>query len=188
MLRLFFALQPAPVQSAALAEQVAPLVARLQAQRVPAENLHATLCFIGAVPEEKLGDLQAAAAGVSARHATLRFDALEYWRKPGVLCATAPETVASLPARGLAERLAQATIAAGFTPDIKPFRAHVTLARKISAARATQCEWPRVLAPPLDVHCDRFALMQSRRGEFGSIYSVVNSWALDTDESGDKSR
>jgi 2'-5' RNA ligase len=188
MLRLFFALQPAPTQSAALAEQVESLVARLKAQRVPAENLHATLCFIGSVPEERLGELQAAAAGVWPRRATLRFDALEYWRKPGVLCATAGESVASAPARGLAERLAQATSAAGFTPDLKPFRAHVTLARKIPAARAAQCEWPRVLAPPLDVHCDRFVLMQSRRGEFGSIYSVVNSWALDIDECGDKSR
>ena len=113
----------------------------------------------------------------------MHFDSLEYWRKPGVICATAADIAAAAPARVLAERLAEATIAAGFTPDIKPFRAHLTLARKVQAARAAECEWPRALAPSLTVHCDRFVLMQSRRGETGSIYSVVNSWPLDADKS-----
>jgi 2'-5' RNA ligase len=183
MLRLFFALQPKAEQSAALTEQVAPLVTRLKGQRVPAENLHATLCFIGAVSEEKLDALQAAVTAIRARPATLHFDSLEYWRKPSVVCATAADTTAAAPARVLAERLAEATIAAGFSPDVKPFRAHVTLARKVQAPIAAECEWPRALAPSLTVHCDRFALMQSRRGETGSIYSVVNSWALDDDKS-----
>jgi 2'-5' RNA ligase len=48
-LRLFFALQPEAGQSAALVERVAPWAARLEAQRVPAENIHATLCFFGTV-------------------------------------------------------------------------------------------------------------------------------------------
>ncbi len=183
MLRLFFALRPRDEQSAALAEQVAPLVMRLKAQRVPAENLHSTLCFIGAVSEEKLDALLSAAAGVRARPATLHFDSLEYWRKPGVVCATAADTAAAAPARVLAERLAEATIAAGFSPDVKPFRAHLTLARKVQAAGAAECEWPRALTPSFTVHCDRFALMQSRRGETSSVYSVVNSWTLDADKS-----
>ena len=183
MLRLFFALQPGDEQSAALAEQVAPLVTRLKAQRVPAENFHTTLCFVGAVEEEKLDVLLSAVAAVRARPATLHFDSLEYWRKPGVICATAAVTAAAAPARVLAERLAEVTIAAGFTPDVKPFRAHLTLARKVQAANAAACEWPHALAPSLTVQCDRFALMQSQRGETGSIYSVVNSWALDSDKS-----
>ena len=187
MLRLFFALLPAPEQSAALVAQVAPIVSRLQAQRVPAENLHATLCFIGSVSEEKLPELQAAAGEVSARRPTLHFDALEYWRKPGVLCATAAENAAARPARVLAERLARATSTVGLSADLKPFRAHITLARKIPAAHAAEFESARALAPPLDVFCDRFVLMQSRRGEFGSIYSVVSSWPLDTNGDDDKS-
>ena len=48
MLRLFFALQPTLEQNTALTAHVAPLVAQLEAQPVPAQNLHATLCFIGA--------------------------------------------------------------------------------------------------------------------------------------------
>jgi RNA 2',3'-cyclic 3'-phosphodiesterase len=178
-LRLFFALLPSTEQCAALAEQVAPLVTRLNAQRVPAENLHATVCFIGAVPEEKLESLRTAAAGVRAASLTLLFEALEYWRKPGILCATASETAATAPAQLLAERLMQGTTAAGFAPDVKPFRPHLTLARKLAAARAAECEWPLVLALPVAVHCDRFVLMQSQRGESGSVYTVVGEWPLD---------
>lgn len=182
MLRLFFALQPRPEQSAAVVERVAPLVAQLEAQRVPAENLHATLCFIGAVAPEDLDRLKAAAAQVRARQSQLRFDTLEFWQKPRVLCATAAESAASAPARELAERLGHATQAAGFHPDVKPFRAHLTLARKIHPARAAQCDWPQALAPSQLMRCDRFVLMESRRGESGSIYSVVNSWPLYADD------
>lgn len=181
-LRLFFALQPRPEQSASLVERVTPLVARLDAQRVPAENLHATLCFIGAVAPEQLQRLQSVAASVRGRHASLRFDTLEHWEKPRVLCATAAENSGSAPARGLAEALAAAAIEAGFTPDVKPFRAHLTLARKVHPALAVPCELPQPLTPPLLVHCDRFVLMESRRGESGSIYSAVDSWPLYADD------
>lgn len=179
MLRLFFALLPSPAQGAELAARVAPLVELMQAQVVPASNLHATLCFVGAVPPEKLAALCEVAAQVRGRRAEFCFDALEYWEKPKILCATAPGTAQSSAAADLAQRIGQAITASGFTPDLKPFRAHLTLARKISAPRAAVAEWPRDLSPPLRMHCDRFVLMQSQRGESGSIYSVVASWPLD---------
>jgi len=174
MLRLFFALQPTAEQNAALTAQVAPLIGELGAQPVRAENLHATLCFIGALEPEKLDGLRAVAAGISARAVTVRFDTLEHWESPKVLCATASEESES--AYALAAALGEATIAAGFTPDIKPFRAHLTLARKVS--RDLSVTFPQSLAPPTIVRCDRFVLMQSRREESGSIYSAVDSWAL----------
>jgi 2'-5' RNA ligase len=154
-------------------------VAVLQAEAVPASNLHATLCFVGAVPPEKLAALREAVEPVRGRTATLSFDALDHWVKPRILCATAPDTPQSAPASELAQRIADATTAANFTPDFKPFRAHLTLARKVPASRAAECVWPRDLSPAMRVHCDRFVLMQSERGESGSIYSVVASWPLD---------
>jgi 2'-5' RNA ligase len=165
-----------------LLARTATVAEKLQGQRVPAENLHATLCFVGAVAEEKVDALRAAASTVHAPALKLRFEQLEFWDKPRVLCATGSKE--SEAAHDLARRLAEAAIAAGFAPDIKPFRAHLTLARKVSAAEAAKVEWPRRFSPLMTVRCDRFMLMQSRREEGGSIYSVLDSWALD----GDKSR
>ena len=115
---------------------VAPLVAQLGAQAVPAENLHATLCFIGAVPEEEL-DAAARRRRRSVRGRPRRrcdFDALEYWEKPKILCATAAEDVVRRRVSSRRDSV-KPRVAAGFTPDIKPFRAHLTLARKVRAAR-----------------------------------------------------
>ena len=178
MLRLFFALQPSIEQNTGLVDRVTPLVGLLEAQRVPAANVHATLCFMGAVAEEKLGVLQSVAAAIRGRASALCFDALEHWPKPKVLCATACEDSESAAARTLAERISTSVFEAGFSPDIKPFRAHLTLARKVHAVRAAECEWPRALTPPVSVRCDRFMLMRSDPGESGSIYSVVAEWPL----------
>jgi 2'-5' RNA ligase len=171
-----------------LVEAAAPLIARLRAQRVPAESLHATLCFVGAVAEEKLDALKTAVQGVRGRAMTLRFDRLDYWAKPKILCATAGESANTAPAQELSTQLADAAVAAGFAPDAKPFRAHLTLARKLEATSAAECEWPCALTPSVPVHCDRFVLMRSDRGEAGSIYSVVAEWPLDTCADADKSR
>ena len=175
MPRLFFALQPTSAQADALVAEVAPLIAQLEGQPAPASNLHATLCFLGAVADEQLPALRAAASRVRGRIVTLRFDALDVWEKPEILCATAGESES---ARDLSAALMEATSAAGFAPDRKPFRAHLTLARKVRQRIARNFEWPRALAP-VSLHCERFVLMESRRGEAGSAYSVVDSWALD---------
>jgi len=176
MIRLFFALQPALAQNTTLTAYVAPLVAQLEARAVPAQNLHATLCFIGAIEEERLDALRAAAAGIRGRPVRLRFDALEYWETPKILCATSSRD--SSEASELAIALGEAAVAAGFAPDIKPFRAHLTLARKIAAAQAATIPLPLPLEPPMVMRADKFVLMSSRREEGVSIYSAVDSWPL----------
>lgn len=176
MLRLFFALQPTPEQNAALAAQAAPLAAQLGAQVSPAENLHATLCFIGMVDAARLDALRAAAATLRCRPVSFSFDALEYWETPKILCATSSRDSSS--ASELSIALGAAAVAAGFSPDIKPLRAHVTLARKISAAVAATVPWPLPLTPPIAVRADKIVLMSSRREETRSIYSVVDCWPL----------
>jgi RNA 2',3'-cyclic 3'-phosphodiesterase len=176
LLRLFFALQPTSTQATDLLARASPLVAQLQAQSVTPGNLHATLCFVGAVAPEKLDALRSAAAGVRCPVVTLRFDALDYWSKPRILCATAPEVRDT--AQALSRIVTAAVVSAGFSPDQKPFRAHLTLARKVSAAAAAKLEWPSPLTPAMEVRCDRFVLMQSRREESGSVYTVVEGWPL----------
>jgi 2'-5' RNA ligase len=106
----------------------------------------------------------------------LRFDALEYWETPKVLCATASRD--SSEATELAIALGEVAVAAGFSPDIKPFRAHLTLARKIAAAQAAMVPLPLPLEPPMVMRADKFVLMSSRREGERSIYSAVESWPL----------
>lgn len=181
MLRLFFALQPTPGQSAALLSQISQLGAAVHAQPVPASNVHATVCFIGAVAPARLDALRAAAAEVRAPAIRLRFDTLEYWARPRVLCATAPGPCDA--AQEFSRALADCAEAAGFAPDRShPFRPHLTLARKVRAASARALPWPIPLAPAVELRCERFALMESRRGDAGSIYSALETWALDGDE------
>ena len=174
-MRLFFALQPTPAQAAALVADIAPLVKELEGQPSPAANLHATLCFLGAVAEDALASLRDAASRVRRRPVMLEFAALDFWEKPEILCATASESES---ARDLSAALVEATAAAGFLPDRKPFRAHLTLARKVRRRVAGNFEWPRAIAT-VSVRCEQFVLMESRRGDAGSTYSVVDSWALD---------
>jgi len=176
MLRLFFALQPALEQSVDLAAQVAPLIAQLGVRGSPPENLHATLCFVGAVENGRLDALRAAAASLRGRPVRLVFDTLEHWETPKILCATSSRDSSS--AGELSIALGEAVVAAGFSPDIKPFRAHLTLARKFSAARAASVPWPLPLTPPIVLRADKFVLMESRRNEAGSVYSALDSWPL----------
>jgi 2'-5' RNA ligase len=176
MLRLFFALQPSSEIGARLMESVAPLLSALEVAPVPVGNLHATLCFIGAVAPERLDALRAAAATVRGPPVTLEFDFCDFWDKPRVLCACVSRE--SEAANALSIALRDVSVAAGFAPDSKPLRAHLTLARKISPTAAEKMSWPRKISPGFVVRCDRFVLMESRRGEHGSIYSVVDEWPL----------
>ena len=176
MLRLFFALQPTLAQNTALTAYVAPLVAQLEGRTVPAQNLHATLCFIGAVEEDRLDALRGAAGSIRGRPVRLQFDALEYWETPKILCATSTRDLSA--ASELALALGEAAVAAGFAPDIKPFRAHLTLARKVAAAQVAMVPLPLPLESPMVMSADKFVLMSSRREGDVSIYSAVDCWPL----------
>jgi 2'-5' RNA ligase len=82
-------------------------------------------------------------------------------------------------ADALARAIANEVIAAGFSPDIKPFRAHLTLARKVSRVQAEALALPQSLQPAVVFRCDEFVLMQSSRGEQGSVYTAVDRWPLE---------
>jgi len=194
--RLFFALWPEPGQQAELAQAAKKAVAESRGRAVASESLHITLAFLGSVPELRLGDLAAVARRV-ARSAVLAspleisFERTEYWKKAQVLCAVRDGGGASEagvvrvageppPADGVREasRLADALktelLTAGFTPDLKPFRAHVTLARKVPR----RSDWCGRELHRVSWRFTEFSLMESRTRAEGALYSVVESWLL----------
>lgn len=180
VLRLFFALWPAAGEQQALAHASAAGVAGSGGRPVPAADLHVTLAFLGNVAGARLAQLHGLAQGLAGQSGSaplqLQFQTLEHWPLPQILCATAG-TVAVSPAEGLATRIRQATLAAGFAPDLKPFHAHVTVARKVARA-------PAALPPLTRVtwNCHAFALVASTTGATGPAYSVLESYPLDGSE------
>ncbi len=145
---------------------------------VPLANLHVTLAFLGATPRRRLPELAEIAQVVAREHSgeplELSFDHLEYWRAAQLLCAS-PAT-ASEPATArvvaLAGRLQARLAAGGFAPDLKPFRPHVTVARKVVHPG------PADEMQPVLWRFTELALIESRTLPEGALYSVVESYGL----------
>lgn len=180
--RLFFALWPSEARQAELVDAARAALASVRGGRCtePA-SLHLTLVFLGAVPESALASVRACALQVSESSRLARpglevtLDALEYWGRSRVVCATAGRPSAQSAA--LAQRLTEGLRGAGFSPDLKPFRAHVTLVRQLARRPGVPENVTLHLAPVAWTFAD-FALVESRPGPRGSLYSVLETWPL----------
>ena len=149
---------------------------------MPVQSLHVTLAFLGSVPEGRVPELDRIARRVAdafpaaAHPLLLTFDRLAHWARPQILCALGTEEPAAATdaagAPALSTMLKNETAAAGFSPDLKPFHAHVTVARKVAHA-------PSALAlQPVLWRFDAFALIESRTDPAGPVYSVIESYLL----------
>jgi 2'-5' RNA ligase len=171
--RLFFALWPTDAvraQLAAAAESYASF-----GRAIAARNLHVTLVFLGAVAQERLAAVLAAAQSMQKLTFDGKFsvhlDTVEFWRRSSLICLTAgqtpPELLTSVGRLGaeLQER--------GFEwREHETFRPHVTLVRDVARgskiAGAASVLWP----------VDSFALVESQVGQRGSEYTVLEQWRL----------
>jgi 2'-5' RNA ligase len=172
--RVFFALWPGEREQEELAHCVAGALAPGGGRLLPARNLHATLAFLGAVHEERLEEL-ATLARLCAHSWTqtaprLTFQRLEHWGRVDILVVTGEDEGER--AALLASSLKDAGVRGGFAPDLKPFRAHVTVARKVTRAP------PERALPELAWQFTSFALIESETRPSGSVYSVRESFVL----------
>jgi 2'-5' RNA ligase len=186
--RLFFALWPDETTRAAFVHATHKAVRSSGGRPMPEHNLHVTLVFLGSVAESRIPDLRAIAsrAAVASVQAhpdevsppQLIFDRIEFWKKAGVLVATtsAKSQTGQGPVDALVGVLQRETVAAGFTPDLKPYRPHITLARKVAHGNHD-----RTLRPVL-WSLTEFALVESRTDPEGAVYSVLElfPWGLRT--------
>lgn len=168
-MRLFIALElPVDVraQLVAWAERAAPPEVR----RVPAENLHVTLAFLGTRTNDEATAAAALLAAVARPLEELR-TAGALWlprRRPGVLSVAleSPPALADLQA----ELVAGLASAIGFAAERRRFRPHVTVGR---VARGTRIDTRRELAPPapaLRFHAAGLTLQRSRTAPDGARY------------------
>jgi 2'-5' RNA ligase len=174
--RVFFALWPGDLTRTGFAQAARDAAHTCGGRPVPEHNLHATLVFLGSVAATRLAELATLAAGVArSKRAVpfeLEFERVEYWQKPRVLVATATASAGVAAAGVLARALLEATLGAGFDPDSKPFRPHITIARKVGKLTGVP-EMRRVR-----LAFNSFALVESRTLPEGPVYSVVESFAL----------
>lgn len=181
--RLFFALWPSRAMQAELADAARDVLAAVRGGRwIERESLHLTLVFLGSVPQSAVGTVHACARSAAEASSLeppgieIALDTIEYWPRAEVLCAIASRRSAS--AAVLARHLKEALGAAGFGPDPKPFRAHVTLVRKLRRRPAGRRRVPRPRLRPVVWTFGDFALVESRPGPQGSAYSVLESFPL----------
>ena len=168
-MRLFFAVFPGSETRDRLAAAAQALVLEDESRRVPSENYHMTLAFIGelSVP---LAELEAVGAAQRVSTFTVQFDGYEYWPAPSVVVARASSCPGALEdlRRGLCADLARC----GVRLDDRPFRPHVTIARKVPQAPVLQA------MSEIAWTAHSFQLARSDRSRAGAVYTVVDSWSL----------
>jgi 2'-5' RNA ligase len=182
--RLFFALWPPAAWCVQLLEAAAPLLNAADGRAVARDDLHVTLCFLGAVDPVQHAGLCERAAQIGAAAFQLEFERLEIWREAGIVAAT----VAQVPAAGreLAHGLAAAARQVGLAPDARPWRPHMTLMRGSSIrrqpAQGTDDAGPS-LRMPLAVSRFYLAESQGLGAQTGAAselrrYASLASWPL----------
>lgn len=135
--RLFVALEPSEAVRRRIAAAAAEL--RRSAGRaaddvrwVPAENVHLTLQFLGAVPEPRVPDVEAAVRDAAAASRPLALEVrgaggFPNARRPRVVWLGLEGDVAALGA--LAEDLGRRLAPLGFPPEARAFSPHLTVGR-----------------------------------------------------------
>jgi 2'-5' RNA ligase len=169
--RLFFALWPDDDTRNALARLARSRLPAGGGRLVPAENLHMTLAFLGSRDREFRACAERAAGRLSLQAFTLEFLRIGYWPRPRVLWSAPDHTPDAL--TGLASTLGRALVECGHEPESRPFRAHITLARKVTRpvreATHAPVRWP----------VSEFYLVESETLPQGARYRRLHSWSLE---------
>jgi 2'-5' RNA ligase len=143
---------------------------RAHGRPVSADNVHATLAFVGAWPVPRLPELLAAGAALPGEPMRIALDRQGAFRRAGIawISASQPPPVLGVLAQALSERL----VASGVQLDARPFRLHVTLARR--------CRGPYESDPvgPFAWDVDALALMESDTRAEGARYRMLANWPL----------
>jgi RNA 2',3'-cyclic 3'-phosphodiesterase len=168
--RLFFAFWPDDSMREVLAHATRKAARASGGRPVPAENLHSTVAFLGSVPDDRLPSVVIAASELQHAPLLLTFDRLEHWAKPALLCLGCTKSQQS--ASDLAASLSKLLIGQGLAPDLKPYRPHVTIARKVARPHEIGA------VHPIEWCIDQLALVESVTPPGGPRYTVLQQWPL----------
>lgn len=176
--RLFVALElPGEVreQLAVWRDSVVAAVPGLRA--VAVESLHVTLCFLGSVDVREIDAISSACSAVAGMpSASLRVGG-GIWlppRRPGVLAVELADVGGRL---GAVQSALSSALADGgwYTPEKRPFLAHVTVARVRKGTRVRRGVELPALPDDLSFVGSTVTLFRSRLSAAGARYDVLAS-------------
>lgn len=166
--RLFFALWPDDgVRHALLHWQTKHLTANVRWQH--RADLHLTLHFLGMVDAARLDALQAMGDGISSSPFELMLDQIGHWPRPRVLWCGPTSPPGEL--LDLHRLLGEGLAALGLPIETRPFRPHVTLARKVRSNPAAGS------LVPISWSVREWVLVESRPGAV-PLYQPLFCWPL----------
>lgn len=172
-LRLFVALDLPPAARAALMAFQDAAADPAVWRPLPEASLHVTLAFLGHRPEQERPAIEAALAGVPAWEAVplaLGDPLLLPPRRARVLTVALRDPEGALAA--LQGAVSDALAAAGaYTPESRPFRPHVTVARLRAGARAARAVEAAV--EPVAFAAEAVVLYRSHGGRGGATYEPL---------------
>jgi len=168
MKRLFFALWP----DNAIRKQINGLnqsITSADLNKVYLDNLHVTLVFLGQVDSKSEAKIIACTDNISQPAFSLHFEQLVFWKKPRILCLTTQQYDPQLLI--LLNALKNIVRQCGVQTEDRPYRPHITLARK-----ATQNISRKI--GPIKWQAQSFCLLQSCSTPSGVKYQVLQRWDL----------
>lgn len=166
--RWFFALWPDETTRGILAERLRLWVPD-GARAVHPLDLHLTLVFLGELDPDRLACAESVADALVAAPIDLTLDRIGVFPRPQILWYGPTQTPGAL--LDMVEALQRALCRCGMTPEHRPYRAHMTLARRVRASA------PEVVVEPLAWRAGEFVLAA---GDPGAVprYRVRRRWPL----------
>jgi RNA 2',3'-cyclic 3'-phosphodiesterase len=169
MARLFFALWPNDEVRKELAE-ISDQFKDEKFRLTKISNLHITLAFLGEVSEQEQTKLVEQANNIKSSSFSLKLNSIGHWKKPGILWLAPEEIPEAL--KELVEQLQTLIKQQGLNIDERPYKPHVTIARKVK----------QFTIPEVKFHIPwsitSFALVVSKSSDIGVEYHILQKWML----------
>ncbi|AFI85596.1 RNA 2',3'-cyclic phosphodiesterase [Methylophaga nitratireducenticrescens] len=132
-------------------------------------NLHQTLLFLGQLEQQQINALLKQTESIHFPAINMQFDHLSYWEEPKIFCLTSRDPDTEL--YNLVSQLEYIASEAGINVEVKPYRPHITLARKASVPLD-------VPIAPVCFKAEQLVLMKSVSTEHGAQYQPMMQWPV----------
>lgn len=165
-MRLFYAIWPDDYTR----EKLASVSRNLDVGKViPPENLHITLLFLGHVQDEPKMAMLSGTDTIKCQKFWLKLSRFGCFRRSGVFWM-APDNIPG-ELINLVNKLSKLAVMNKIIVEDRPYRPHVTLARKIKTRIHLKSQ-------DFAMHVSKFSLVESKTLPQGAKYRVLKTWPL----------